>query len=271
MSEHQGVARRTSDAQPAPLTVEQIVRWAHEHRARTGAWPGTTTPGIIPGTRGEKWKNLDEALRSGRRGLPAGTSLMRLLAERCGVRNRNAPPPLTVEQILAWADGYHGRTGRWPVATSGAIPEAETEWRAVVAERPDFLPAWLMLGELCRTQRRWADLDEVVRRLEALPQGRLEAAVLTARGELARGGLRRRAGAPGTAIAGQPQALWPRVILSHILLQEGRDLAAAEQALREVLALDPQHAEARSNLAVLLRQRQAADAVFTSDRLGEGL
>ena len=49
-----------------------------------------------------------------------------------------------------------------------------------------------------------------------------------------------------------------------MLLQEGRDLAAAERALRDVLALDPQHAEARNNLAVLLRERErlAAAPVF---------
>jgi hypothetical protein len=26
------------------------------------------------------------------------------------------PPPLTVPQILAWADAFHARTGRWPKA-----------------------------------------------------------------------------------------------------------------------------------------------------------
>jgi hypothetical protein len=60
-----------------------------------------------------------------------------------------------------------------------------------------------------------------------------------------------------------PQALWPRVILSHALLQEGTDLEAAEQALRAILALEPQHAEAQANLSVLLRQRQhLADAAL---------
>jgi cytochrome c-type biogenesis protein CcmH/NrfG len=39
------------------------------------------------------------------------------------------------------------------------------------------------------------------------------------------------------------------------LLWEGQDWAAA-QALRAVLALDPNHAEARHNLAVLLRQQR---------------
>jgi Flp pilus assembly protein TadD len=44
------------------------------------------------------------------------------------------------------------------------------------------------------------------------------------------------------------------VILSHVLLQEGQDWDAAERALRDVLALDPNHQETRHNLALLLRR-----------------
>jgi hypothetical protein len=41
-------------------------------------------------------------------------------------------PPLTVEQILAWADAHRGRTGLWPHAKSGPIPEAPgLTWGAV--------------------------------------------------------------------------------------------------------------------------------------------
>jgi hypothetical protein len=48
--------------------------------------------------------------------------------------------------------------------------------------------------------------------------------------------------------------------LSHVLLQEGQDLVAAEEALRDVLAIEPQHAEARHNLSLLLqRQNRASD------------
>jgi Flp pilus assembly protein TadD len=45
------------------------------------------------------------------------------------------------------------------------------------------------------------------------------------------------------------------VFLSYTLLQEGNDLAAAERALRQILSLDPGNAEARQNLAVLLKNR----------------
>ena len=44
-------------------------------------------------------------------------------------------------------------------------------------------------------------------------------------------------------------------MLSQILLEEGRDWQASEQALREVLALAPDHKETQHNLAVLLRRQ----------------
>src|SRR5262249_26817957 len=68
------------------------------------------------------------------RGLPAGSSLARLLAERRGVRNTHNLPPLTVEQILAWADAHHQRTSTWPTGRSGKIPESSGDkWSAVNA------------------------------------------------------------------------------------------------------------------------------------------
>jgi hypothetical protein len=42
---------------------------------------------------------------------------------------------------------------------------------------------------------------------------------------------------------------------SHVLLLEGRDPEGLEKALRDVLALDPNHAEARHNLAIVLKDR----------------
>jgi hypothetical protein len=49
---------------------------------------------------------------------------------REGMRPRGTP--LTEEMILAWADAHHERTGRWPHAASGPIPQASGEtWTAV--------------------------------------------------------------------------------------------------------------------------------------------
>jgi hypothetical protein len=34
---------------------------------------------------------------------------------------------LTIEQVLAWADAHHARTGRWPTASSGAVCDVPSE------------------------------------------------------------------------------------------------------------------------------------------------
>src|SRR5687767_5923133 len=91
------------------LTIEQILVWADAHHERTGQWPNQKS-GFVLGTLGEeKWGRIDQALMYGQRGLPAGLSLAKLFEERRGVRNPQNLPPLTDEQILAWADAYHQR------------------------------------------------------------------------------------------------------------------------------------------------------------------
>lgn len=41
-------------------------------------------------------------------------------------------PPLTIPQILAWADAHHRRTGEWPKIKSGSVCEAADEsWKRI--------------------------------------------------------------------------------------------------------------------------------------------
>jgi len=109
-----------------PLTEEQILAWADAYHLQTREWPMRATI-IILGSGRENWLAIDSALRHGYRGLPGGSSLGKLLAERRGVRNPSNLPLLTEEQILAWADSHHDRTGSWPRKDSGPIPEAPGE------------------------------------------------------------------------------------------------------------------------------------------------
>jgi GT2 family glycosyltransferase/thioredoxin-like negative regulator of GroEL len=134
----------------------------------------------------------------------------------------------------------------------GRVGEAEAQWRAAVQECPGFTPGWLGLGEICLARGSWDALATIVAHLEAGAATALDARLLRARGLL-----KQKEFAPARrlleeAIAAAPEALRPRVLLSHVLLQEDRDHAAAERALRDILALDPLNAEARHNLAVLL-------------------
>ena len=63
-------------------------------------------------------------------------------------------PALTVPQILAWADAFRARTGRWPTRKSGPILEAPGEnwyqvYRAVQIRRRG-LPGGLSFPQLIK-------------------------------------------------------------------------------------------------------------------------
>jgi hypothetical protein len=113
------------------ITENEILEWADEWRERTGEWP-RMGPEVIPGTPGFTWTSIDNALRLGRKRMPGGSSLVQLLAAHRGVRNTLAPPKLTVEQILDWADAFSRRQREWPHSDSGPIDEAIGEtWCAI--------------------------------------------------------------------------------------------------------------------------------------------
>ncbi|MCI0655704.1 MAG: tetratricopeptide repeat protein, partial [Acidobacteria bacterium] len=132
--------------------------------------------------------------------------------------------------------------------------EAEVQWRAALAERPDFEPAWVSLAELYLGGERWPELEYFLQALENQGISPPKVGWLRARGQIQR---REYAAARRTlegVIAQDSGALGPRVLLSQMLLQEGRDWVTAERALRDVLTLDPTHAETQHNLRVLLRR-----------------
>ena len=140
-----------------PLTIRNIVKWAKEHRERTGMWP-TALDGRVDGVPTERWSAINAALVGGARGLPGDTSLKKLLVKK--VRAPEKPlkrMPLTIEQILEWADAFHHRKGIWPNATSGRIPGSGGEsWSSVngalhVAGRG--LPEGFSLSTLLATKR----------------------------------------------------------------------------------------------------------------------
>jgi glycosyltransferase involved in cell wall biosynthesis len=155
------------------------------------------------------------------------------------------------------ASGYRGYLTRHNLAIlyrdQQRFAEAEAQWQAALAERPDCVEAMLGLGELYLGQQRWADMEQVLRKLEENPATEVHAAVLRAQQLLehhAHADARRVIDA---AIAKAPGELGPRLVLSRLLWQEGRDWAATEQALRDVLAIAPNHPEAIANLARLGR------------------
>lgn len=105
------------------MTTGQILEWADAHHARTGCWPTASEERVV-GAHGETWLHVDGALKNGRRGLPGGWTLAKLLNKRRSAKIARQDRTLYIEQILDWVDGYHRRTGKWPASTSGPIPSA---------------------------------------------------------------------------------------------------------------------------------------------------
>ena len=113
------------------LTYEQILEWADEHHERTGQWPKQNS-GPVRAAKGETWGGVEGALFRQTRGLPGGSSIAKLLAEHRDVRNIKELQPLTIQQILEWADEHHERTGQWPKQNSGPVRAAKGEtWSGV--------------------------------------------------------------------------------------------------------------------------------------------
>ena len=113
------------------LTTAKILHWADIHQRKTSEWP-TVKSGPVIGATGEDWLSVSRCLHAGGRGLPGKSSLGKLLAERRGVRNRKAPPILTIHQILKWADAHHRKTGEWPTENSGEVFGAPGEnWNSI--------------------------------------------------------------------------------------------------------------------------------------------
>jgi tetratricopeptide (TPR) repeat protein len=104
-----------------------------------------------------------------------------------GETNQGLPPtthdsPLTPHflpaQFLSVEEGLRGYKARFHLAMAyqrqGKDKEAEEQLQAVVAERPEFAPAWLELARLYFSQTRWPELDEVVDRLLLRDRPRIE-------------------------------------------------------------------------------------------------
>jgi hypothetical protein len=148
-----------------PLTAKQILSWADQFYAQHGKRPSLSS-GEVTGTS-ETWEFIDNALRTGLRGLPSGSSLSQFLNKHrpqwpsSGAWRNKRANPLSLKQILRWADQYHARHGRRPVHISGAISGTTYSWHAIEGALRDGrhgLPGGSSLARLlskCRPQ--WPD------------------------------------------------------------------------------------------------------------------
>ena len=88
------------------LTKELITKWAEAHHKRHNEWPSARS-GEISGVN-TTWKNVDECLKGGLRGLEGGSSLSQLLIEHDleGYQSTYVPPtPDEVQETIEVEEG----------------------------------------------------------------------------------------------------------------------------------------------------------------------
>src|SRR5262249_45752829 len=77
-----------------------------------------------------------------------------------------ASPSRIGQQFGSVEVGYTGYLANHELALlyhrKGMSAEAEAEWRRVVEEQPEHLPAWLGLGELYLAQGKWEPLEDII-------------------------------------------------------------------------------------------------------------
>jgi GT2 family glycosyltransferase/Tfp pilus assembly protein PilF len=139
----------------------------------------------------------------------------------------------------------------------GRAAEAEAQWRAALAVEPTYVPSLLGLGELYLAQGRFTEVETIIEKLQDF--GSIWAPALLARKHLAQREFLVARQTLEDAISRTPQEPFLWVVLSHALLQEGKDWDAAEQVLHKILELDPDNMEARNNLNALLGRQGRMD------------
>ena len=166
--------------------------------------------------------------------------------------------PASQQMAVGDDPGLRGFKGRCALAEvyrdSGRPAMAEAQYRRVLVEQPDFTVAWICLSDVIMSQGKWDAAEGIAPQLEARPGGALTATLLRAALHMFRKDYATARQLAEAAVAQAPQAVWPREVLSHVLVLEGRDWVAAERALRDLLALQPNNPTALQNLAVAQRE-----------------
>ena len=202
-----------------PLTKQQILAWADGHFERTGQWP-KPIPQPIHEAPDETWSRVDRALSQGLRNLPGGSSLAQLLTAERGVRNPADLPPLTVDQILRWADSHFERTGQWPNGTLESVHDAPGEtWAGIdsaLQRGRRELPVRSTLAQLLDEHRG-------VRNRKGLPE--LTVAQILAWADAHHEHTGKWPDMKTGAIASQPGETW--LAINHVLLRGSRGLSTS--------------------------------------------
>ena len=133
----------------------------------------------------------------------------------------------------------------------GNFAAAEQEWLKIVQEVPDYGAGWRGLGDLLLQQGRIADAISVTSQIPKGPGLQMEWRRLRSRIAAAQNQHDQARHELEAALRECPDDIELKRIWAEFLFQRG-DLTAAESALRELIAVEPNNAAHRHNLGMVL-------------------
>lgn len=118
------------------LSPELILSWADDYCTLYGSYPKASAQGIIPGSDGKTWRDIDKAIQNGTHGLPKHKPRRDLYdfleRYRDAGQLRPSKPNLTIKRIVAYAAEHFRQTGERPHALSGKVSGTHSEtWAAI--------------------------------------------------------------------------------------------------------------------------------------------
>jgi tetratricopeptide (TPR) repeat protein len=213
------------------------------------------------------FKRAAQLLQEGRGHYPDDAELLFLGGNLAKERRQYPEAESLFRQLIDGTDGNHFASvdaglrvvrGRHNLAVllleQGRFAEAEGLWRAVLVADPQFLPAHIGLGEVYLKTGHGVGVASVVESVPSMgPEGAVEAVNLDARWRIAQKDFAGAAARLEAAIREHPDSVSLRITLSHVRLGDGSPPEVLEAAFRSILELDPNNAQARHNLQVLMR------------------
>jgi predicted Zn-dependent protease len=137
-----------------------------------------------------------------------------------------------------------------------SFSDAERLYQELIAAQPSDENLWGYLGALYLTQKRFGDVEHAIRQVEKCPRGQSVAEVLRAAIQLEQNNLAAARQHCDAAILHQPDSGWARALLCQVLYLQRDPQGQLENALRDLLRLDPLNKMANEMLQEVKKNQQ---------------
>jgi GT2 family glycosyltransferase/tetratricopeptide (TPR) repeat protein len=147
----------------------------------------------------------------------------------------------------------------------GAFLDAEKQWHLVMAEVPEYPPAWYGLADLLIRQRKHHEAKALANRLVANPRHEMHGLTIQGQITAAQGELDTARHLMERAVNAHPKAVEPLQALCRLLFDHATP-AQAEMRLRQLLRRCPQDAASHHNLGTLCMKQGRFDEAIIAYR-----